>query len=160
VEALDACVQAPPCPDPTTVFIENFDGVTPPALPAGWSATNVIDPDGTLWVTSNEGDPFPSADSPPHPAFVNDPEPITDKRLDSTSIPIQSDAAQLTFRQNLDLERGFDGGVLEISIGGKGFQDILDAGGSFVVGGYTHTISSSFQSPIGGRQPWSGYFGA
>jgi len=159
VEALDACVQPPPCPDPATVFIENFDGVTPPALPVGWTATNVIDPDGILWVTSNDGDPFPPADSLPNAAFVNDPEAISDKRLDSTSIPIQSDAAQLTFRQNLDLESGFDGGVLEISIGGEEFQDIIDAGGSFVVGGYTHTISSSFQSPIANRRAWSGYSG-
>jgi hypothetical protein len=159
VEALDACAQAPPCPNPSTVFIENFDGVTPPALPAGWTATNVIDPDGVLWVTSNDGDPFPSADSLPNAAFVNDPDAISDKRLDSPSLPIQSDSAQLTFRQNLDLERGFDGGVLEISFGGGGFQDILDAGGSFVVGGYTHTVSSSFQSPIGGRHAWSGYSG-
>lgn len=159
VEALDACAQAPACPNTTTVFTENFDGVPPPGLPAGWTATNVIDPDGILWVTSNDGDPFPSADSPPNAAFVNDPDAISDKRLESPSLPIQSDSAQLTFRQNLDLESGFDGGVLEISIGGGAFQDILDAGGSFVVGGYAHTISSSFQSPIGGRHAWSGYSG-
>jgi Kelch motif/Galactose oxidase, central domain len=159
VEALDACAQEPRCPNPSIVFTENFDGVTPPALPAGWTATNVIDPDGILWVTSNDGDPFPSADSLPNAAFVNDPDAISDKRLDSLVIPIQSDSAQLTFRQNLDLESGFDGGVLEISIGGGAFQDILDAGGSFVVGGYTHMISSSFQSPIAGRRAWSGYSG-
>jgi hypothetical protein len=159
VEALDACAQEPRCPSRFTVFTENFDGVTPPALPAGWTATNVIDPDGILWVTSNDGDPFPSADSLPNAAFVNDPDAISDKRLDSLVIPIQSDSAQLTFRQNLDLESGFDGGVLEISIGGGAFQDILDAGGSFVVGGYTHMISSSFQSPIAGRHAWSGYSG-
>jgi len=159
VETLDACAQAPQCPHPTTVFTENLDGVTPPALPAGWTATNVIDPDGILWVTSNDGDPFPPADSLPNAAFVNDPDAISDKRLDSPSIPIQSDSAQLTFRQNLDLESGFDGGVLEIRIGGGVFQDILDTGGSFVVGGYTHTVSSSFQSPIAGRHAWTGYSG-
>jgi hypothetical protein len=159
VEALDTCVSEPRCPDPTTVFNEDFDGVTPPALPSGWTATNVIDPDGILWVTSNDGDPSPSADSPPNAAFVNDPEAISDKRLESSSIPIQSDSAQLTFRQILDLESGFDGGVLEISISGGAFQDIIDAGGSFVVGGYAHTISTSFQSPIAGRHAWSGYSG-
>ena len=159
VEALDACLEEPRCPDPSTVFTENFDGVTPPALPAGWTATNVIDPDGISWVTSNDGAPFPSADSPPTAAFVNDPEAISDKRLDSPSVPIQSDSARVIFRQNLDLESGFDGGVLEISISGGAFQDILDAGGSFVVGGYTHTISSSFQSPIASRRAWSGYSG-
>jgi hypothetical protein len=159
VESLDACAQEPRCPNPSIVFTENFDGSTPPALPAGWTATNVIDPDGILWVTSNDGDPFPPADSLPNAAFVNDPDAISDKRLDSPSIPIGSDSTQLTFRQNLDLESGFDGAVLEISISGGAFQDILDAGGSFMVGGYTHMISSSFQSPIAGRHAWSGYSG-
>ena len=159
VESLDACAQEPRCPNPSVVFTENFDGITPPALPAGWTAINVIDPDGILWVTSNDGDPFPSADSLPNAALVNDPDAISDKRLDSPSISIGSDSAQLTFRQNLDLESGFDGGVLEISIGGGAFQDILNAGGSFVVGGYAHTISSSFQSPIASRRAWSGYSG-
>jgi hypothetical protein len=157
VEKLDACTQQQRCPNPTTVFSEDFDGVTPPALPPGWTATNAIDPDGILWVTSNDGDPFPPFDSSPNAAFVNDPDAISDKRLDLPSIPIQSDSAQLTFRHNFDLESGFDGALLEISIGGGAFQDILDAGGSFVLNGYAHTISSSFQSPVGGRQAWSGY---
>ena len=159
VEALDACVREPRCLNPTTVFSENFDGVNPPALPPGWTASNAIDPDGILWVTSNDGEPFPSFDSSPNAAFVNDPDSISDKRLDSPSIPIHSDTAQLSFRHNLDLESGFDGGVLEISIGGGAFQDILDAGGSFVLTGYTHTISSFFQSPIAGRRAWSDYSG-
>ena len=30
-----------PASQPDTVFSENFDGVTPPALPPGWTATNV-----------------------------------------------------------------------------------------------------------------------
>jgi Kelch motif/Galactose oxidase, central domain len=159
VEMLNACVQQPACSNPTTVFSQNFDSITPPQLPAGWTAINVIDPDGILWVTSDSGDPFPPADSAPNAAFVNDPETIGDKRLESPSIPIQTDSAQLTFRHNFDLESGFDGGVLEISIGGGAFQDILDAGGSFVANGYAHTISGSFQSPLAGRRAWSGYSG-
>ena len=46
--------------------------------------------------------------------------------------------------------------MLEISIGGGAFQDILAAGGSFAVGGYNGTISVNFGSPIGGRQAWTG----
>ncbi|HEY6150439.1 MAG TPA: hypothetical protein VIW19_07955, partial [Gaiellaceae bacterium] len=34
-----------------TAFAESFDGVTPPALPAGWTAANAAGPD-PLWVTS------------------------------------------------------------------------------------------------------------
>jgi hypothetical protein len=47
--------------------------------------------------------------------------------------------------------------VLELSTdGGNTFQDILDAGGSFLEGGYNRTISTNRGSPIAGRQAWSG----
>ena len=36
------------------------------------------------------------------------------------------------------------------------FQDILVAGGSFVIGVYNRTISNDQASPIAGRQAWSG----
>ena len=64
-------------------FSENFDGVTPPALPAGWTATNAVDPDMILWQSSNSGLPAPPADSLPNAAWVNDPAVVSDKRLDS-----------------------------------------------------------------------------
>ena len=52
---------------------------------------------------------------------------------------------------------GFDGGVLGVSFdGGNTFQDILDAGGTFVEGGYNRVVSSDRGSPIAGRQAWSG----
>ena len=80
------------------------------------------------------------------------------------SIAITSSSAQLTFRNNFNLEAGgggtgFDGGVLEIAIGAGAFTDIIVAGGSFVSGGYTHTISTGFMSPIAGRNAWSGNSG-
>src|SRR5262249_2321296 len=40
--------------------------------------------------------------------------------------------------------------------GGNTFQDILDVGGSFVIGGYNRTISTDRGSPIAGRRAWSG----
>ena len=71
---------------------------------------------------------------------------------------------RLTFRHNfnldasdVDLNVGFDGGVLEISFdGGNTFQDIIAAGGTFVQGGYNRTIAADHGSPIAGRQAWSG----
>ncbi len=139
-------------------FTQNFDSASAPSLPAGWTATNAAGA-SPLWVTSSSGAPPPAADTSPNAAFVNDPSSISDKRLDSPVIPIATAGAKLTFRQNRDLETGYDGGVLEISIGGGAFQDILAAGGSFAGGGYTHTISSSYGSPISGRQAWSGNSG-
>ena len=138
---------------PNGALAQNFDGVAPPALPAGWSATNAQGP-APLWVTSAS-----SPDTAPNDAFVDDPNVISDKRLDSPSVPISTAAAQLSFANNYALESTFDGGVLEISIGGGAFTDILAAGGSFVSNGYNGTISSNFSSPIAGRQAWTGSSG-
>jgi serine protease AprX len=154
---------SPPCILPV-VFSENFDSVTPPALPPDWEATNSQGPP-PLWVTSNSGVPMPPADTPPNAAFVDDPAEVSDKRLDSLHFILFG--PQLTFRQTFNLEAssedpnlGFDGGVLELSTdGGNTFQDILAAGGSFAMGGYNRIISTDRGSPIAGRQAWSGNSG-
>jgi hypothetical protein len=87
---------------------------------------------------------------------VDEPAAISDKRLDSPPILIPSANAQLTFRNNYNLEEIFDGGVLEISIGGGAFTDILAAGGSFVTGGYIATVSTCCGNPLGDRFSWTG----
>ena len=150
---------ASPSPIACSLF-ETFDNVTPPALPAGWIATNGINPDGELWQTSNSGLPSPPADSPPNAAWVNDPAAVSDKYLDSPPIRIeQLENTFLMFRNNYSLEDSRDGGVLEISIDGGPFQDILAAGGSFGQGGYNGTISNCCGNPLAGRQAWTGSSG-
>ena len=154
---------SPPCVLPV-VYNENFDSVTPPALPPDWEATNAQGPP-PLWVTSNSGMPMPIAHTPPNAAFIDDPAVVSDKRLDSLHFFLFG--PELTFRQNLNLEAssedpnlGFDGGVLEISFdGGNTFQDIIEAGGSFEMGGYNRIISTDRGSPIAGHQAWSGNSG-
>ena len=151
-----------PCSLPV-VLDENFDNVIPLALPPDWLATNALGMP-PLWVTSNSGPPAPPADTAPNAAFIDDPPVVSDKRLDSLHFPVAAASAQLAFRHNFNLEAsdvdpnlGFDGGVLEISFdGGNTFQDILVAGGTFVMGGYNRTISTDRGSPIAGRQAWSG----
>jgi hypothetical protein len=142
----------------TTVVVstQNFDAVTVPNLPAGWVATNAVGA-APLWVTSNSGTPAPASFSAPNVAFVNDPSTTSDKRLDMPSF-VPAYGASLSFRHNYSLETNWDGGVVEISINGGAFQDIIAAGGSFVTGGYTNTLNSS-ANPIGGRQAWSGSSG-
>src|SRR5438552_297434 len=76
-------------PQSTPIFQENFDGVTAPALPPGWTATNAMGP-APLWVTSNSGNPTPAFDTSPNAAFIDDPGTESDKRLDSPPIPIPS----------------------------------------------------------------------
>src|SRR4029077_6484532 len=108
----------------------------------------------------NSGFPMPPADSPPNAAWVNDPAMISDKHLDSPPIAIDSlTNAILTFRNNYAVQNAFDGGVLEISIDGGAFQDILAAGGSFLQGSYNGTISTCCGNPLAGRQAWTGSSG-
>ena len=139
-------------PNVTTVFSENFDGVTAPALPAGW-ATSASGAE-SAWVTSTS-----SSDTAPNAAFSPDPASVGENELDSPPIALPAGSAQLTFQQNYNLERTYDGGVLEIKIGGGAWTDILAAGGSFVSGGYNYTLSSYYSNPLAGRQAWSGNSG-
>jgi len=133
----------------TTVFSENFDGVTPPALPAGWttSATGAESP----WVSTTV-----ARDTLPNSAFAPDPTSVGLTELDSPSMVLPPTANQLRFRHSYFLENTFDGGVLEIKIGAGQWTDILAAGGSFSSGGYVTTISSSYSNPLGGRSAWTG----
>jgi len=135
---------------------ENFDGVVAPALPAGWAATQGTNLTGApLWVTSTT-----TPDTAPNDAFSTCPTNVLDNRLDTPTINITSAAAQLSFRNNWDFNDSggnFDGGVLEISINGAAFTDIVAAGGSFVQNGYNGTISVNFASPIAGRQAWTAH---
>jgi hypothetical protein len=142
-----------------TLLSENFDGIVPPVLPVGWSSAVAIGTGGdSPWVTSTSV-PY----SAPNDAFVNDVAHATDIHLDSPSFHVDTTTATLQFRATWSLEpsgtttgTGFDGVVLEISIAGGAFQDILLAGGSFSSGAYDHTISTQYQSTIPGRQAWSG----
>lgn len=148
-------------------FTQNFDGVTPPLLPAGWTATNIVNSDGILWQTSNSGSPAPPADSLPNAAWINDPAARNDKVLVTPTLTYSS-GAQLTFRNNYDLEpsgttAAFDAGLLEFSANdGASWNDIVLAGGSFSQGGYNRqTIATGFQNPCfqqyGTNKPsWSG----
>jgi hypothetical protein len=140
--------------DPFLRLSEFFDGVTPPALPSGWSSTT--------WVTSDSGVPTPPADTLPNAVFVDDPATISDKQLLSPTIGFICDLGplQVSFRNNFNFQDGFDGGVLEVSYDhGLTFQDVLAVGGTFVLGGYNGTINSCCGNPLAGRQAWTGNSG-
>ncbi len=140
---------------PANALSENFDGVTAPALPAGWTASNDVG-GGALWVTSTT-----TPDSSPNAAFVDDPGSTSDKRLTTPAVAIAPGALtpQLTFRNSYNLESQFDGGILEIKVGAGPFLDILQAGGTFASGGYNDSISFNDGSLIAGQQAWTGNSG-
>src|SRR5437773_4171419 len=140
-------------------FQENFDGVTAPALPAGWTTDTTGS--GIAWTTSTN-----NPDTNPNAAFGPETNTVGVTNLNSPTMAVPAGGpAQLQFRNLYNLEfdtvagtdMGFDGMVLEISINGGAYVDILTAGGSFVTGGYNGTISNQFQSPLSGRAAWTAF---
>ena len=136
-------------PVPIIVLAENFDEVAAPALPAGWAV--LIRGVGAAWAVSTT-----QSDTPPNSAFAGDPGGVSDNQLISPAIYVSSTNAPLTFRHYYNSEPGYDGGVLEISINGGTFNDIVSVGGIFVTNGYNATISCCYQNPLASRPAWSG----
>jgi photosystem II stability/assembly factor-like uncharacterized protein len=131
------------------LLAENFDMVTPPALPGGWTVSWVGG--GTPWTTTSA-----LSDSSPNAAFASNATSVSDNSLISIPIPIATASAQLSFRHNYDTETHYDGAVLEIAMGSGSFSDILTAGGSFVTNGYNESIATGLGNPLAGRPAWSG----
>ncbi len=135
---------------PGVVFSQNFDGVTAPALPAGWTTSSTV---GTNWSTEAT-----VRDTVPNAAFAPDVTLKGTNDLISPSIALPAGPNQLTFRHSYNFEAAggitYDGGVLEIKIGAGAFTDIQAAGGTFLAGGYNSTIGSD--NGLLGRAAWSG----
>ena len=135
----------------TVSFSENFDGVTQPALPAGWAITNTGAATAN-WKTINS-----TVIDAGNCAFAADISTAADSALVSPVIPLSVELQQMSFKHRFTFETPYDGGVLEIKIGAGSFTDIITAGGSFVQGGYGATITSSATGdPLIGRRVWGG----
>ncbi len=93
---------------------------------------------------------------PPDAWFTPGEDGVKDNWLKTPSIAL-TDNASLSFRHQVVLEAGVDGGVLELSTdGGTSWTD-LDS--RITYGGYTHELSDLSGNPIGGRRAWSGTTG-
>jgi len=149
-----------PLGKPLTTLSQNFEPLTVPALPSGWTSTTIGG--GVAWVTS-----FAFKDTTPNSAFAAETTVAGVAELLSPTVAISTSTAQLSFKQNYNCEadpavlgNAFDGGVLEIKIGGGPFQDILAAGGSFASNGYNRSVSiTNTDNPLFGRQVWSALSG-
>src|SRR5207244_3792097 len=136
----------------TILFSENFDGVSAPALPAGWT-TSTSGAQST-WITSAT-----YRDTLPNAVFSTDATTNGLNELDSPIVVLPAGQAQLSFRHKYDLESSYDGGVLEIKIGSGAWTDIVSAGGSFASGPYATVLSAISGNVLGGRWVWSGNSG-
>lgn len=146
---------------PVVTMSENFDSVTAPAVPAGWSVTSSYGP--MTWVSR-----INNADTAPNSMFAaNLPDcqtgcPTTNggsTELTSPVTAINAAASVVSFRHKFNTEQGWDGGVLEISISGSAWQDFVTAGGVFLQNGYNGFMGVSTPNPLGGRAGWTGNSG-
>ncbi len=142
----------------SVAFRENFDQVTAPALPAGWSTSS--SPNHQLWRTA-------TARTTSGNNAVFSPAPLQRgvNELESPPFEITTDDAELSFSNWYEIEstflrnRLYDGSVLEIKIGSTRWQDIIDAGGRFITGGYDGMIDACCSNPLARRFGWSGRSG-
>ena len=145
-----------PTPCGVLIFLsENFDGITPPALPPGWVSSFTPGPAnctptgtcalGTNWATSTI-----APDTSPNCVFHNDPGCVTDSTLDTPFFEGgATNGTFLSFRHRYDLENGRDGAVLEISINGGPFVDFVAAGGGQLQRNDLNGIPESNRGPSG-----------
>ncbi|HEX8738366.1 MAG TPA: FG-GAP-like repeat-containing protein, partial [Pyrinomonadaceae bacterium] len=137
---------------------ENFDSVTAPNLPDGWTTSATGAQQNWKTVVNR-------SQSPPNSVFSPDPNQVGINELVSPAFAVVSPNAEVSFRNWYELEttflrnRLYDGSVLEIKIGSANWQDIEAAGGVFLSGGYDGVLDGCCQNPLAGRRGWSGRSG-
>ena len=94
-------------------------------------------------------------------AFAASPEPDRPSDLCSPLFQVTTRNATLQFRHSFEFNPNMSLAVLEISIGGRAFEDIVESGGSFAQNGYNVRAtppsgSSVSEEPRRERQAWSG----
>jgi hypothetical protein len=140
---------------PSILLSESFDALAVNTIPANWNSAVLV---------GNAGDKPWGAESQFHTsapmgAAANEAAHATDIYLETPSFAVGTSTATLVFQNDWDLEAGQDGGVLEISLNGGAYQDIVAAGGSFAANGYTGTVAAGNGNPLAGRMAWTGLNG-
>ena len=134
-----------------TILSQSFQN----GIPSSWNTTSNVREDD--WTATNDG-------TAGTVAYTGDAGRTNEGILISPPITIMGVAPQLTFTHRYNLESlaigaAYDGGILEIKIGGGEFQDILAAGGSFLSNGYNSTIIAEGGNPLLSHLAWSGESG-
>jgi uncharacterized repeat protein (TIGR01451 family) len=134
-----------------TTINQSFDGAS--TLPAGWSQS--VSGAGSPWVISTN-----FSNSAPNSAYSPSVGAQGEALLVSPSVSIGTPGGILEFRHRYDLETRWDGGVLEASLDGGAWFDLLNSAASVEAGGYNNTIRQNAVSSIDGQQAWTGSSGS
>jgi len=144
-----------------------------PAGPPGPVGSDDMESGGANWTVAGSGAGAnfsivtDQSHSPTHAFFAPDGDDVGDHTL-TTANPLNFAAGDSFdfwhhFATESDGSNLYDGVVLEYSLDGTTWTDILAANGvipananRFTSGGYSGTISTCCNNPLGGRQAWSG----
>jgi photosystem II stability/assembly factor-like uncharacterized protein len=146
---------------PSHPLVEDSEEGPPPILPPGW--TSASSGFGVPWETTTNQPPnlpevgedeFPTTPPSNTSLIVLDTAGVGQSLLMSPPFKVATSNAQLYFRTAFNVSNKFDGGLLEIAIANQPFQDIIQAGGSFVKDGYNTVLDD--HNPLGLRPAWSG----
>ena len=142
--------------------------------PTSSTVTDNVEAGGAYWSNAGGtganlwGIVTTASNSPTHSWFVADPDVVTDQRLTTVAPGGIPPAFVMSFFHRFNTESttgttGYDGHVLEYSLDGTTWTDILGGQGPvpanaarFIQNGYNRTISNLYQSPLANRQAWSG----
>ena len=131
-------------------FAENFD--SPGALPTGWTSSTTGA--GAPWsISSIQSDTAPGA------AFSPGVSSTGDAFLTSPVINLGSHPGTLSFRHWYDLVSRTDGAILEGSLDGGDWFDLLNSEATVSSGNYNTNIRPGSTASLAGRSAWSGNSG-
>lgn len=134
-------------------FSEDVDTTSVGSLPTGFTQTSDV-------ASSDWDATAANSNSSPNSLYSRGVNGVNSSILTSPILTDISAGAQLSFEHQYDIEEGFDGGILEISIDGGAWVEWTAAGGSFVANGYDEDISTSYSNPLGGLDAWTGNSGS
>ena len=122
-------------------------------LPTGWISGTSGGAQGFFIVSDN-------VSTGAHSIHADDGASAGESDLISPTFEI-GETATLTFDHFYSLETNYDGAILEISINGGAFEDIVAAGGAFVSGGYSGALGPTdshnpIQEQCGTCMAWTG----
>ncbi|MBX2940140.1 MAG: M36 family metallopeptidase [Ferruginibacter sp.] len=113
-----------------------------------WTPTSTT---STQWIATDA-----QSKSAPYSLFSQELATVSDQLLTTTqAFALPSTPLQLSFWHWYNMESGFDGGVVEISLnGGSTWADIGPA--NFIQNGYNRTMNSTAAAPLASRLAFSG----